>query len=61
MHNSSVLYLSDLIAQLQVIRTQYGDIQVWVTNGTPMGPRLVVEDMMQSNPNDPMTKVLMIE
>lgn len=61
MHNPSVLYLTDLIDQLQLIRAQHGDIQVWVTNGTPLSPRLVVNDMMPPNSNDPMQKVLMIE
>lgn len=55
------MYLSELIAQLQIIRVQHGDLAVWVKDGIPPSPTVTVQDMLAPNPNDPVEKVVWIE
>lgn len=53
--------LNEFIADLQTIRAQYGDIQIWVSSGSP--PLTVaVEDMYPNNPSahDQPEKVVLI-
>jgi hypothetical protein len=56
------MYLDDVIAQLQVIRAQYGDIEVWVEAGLP--PMSVSVKNMYSprpKPSETPKKVVWIE
>lgn len=55
------MYLSDFIAQLQVIRAQYGDLPVWVKDGVPPSPQATVQEMLAPNPNDLPEKIVFIE
>ena len=53
--------ISNLIAELQVILAQYGDLQVWMEHGGPTSPRPVVQEMFTQGLRQPPEKVVMIE
>lgn len=55
------MYLSEFIAQLQLIRAQHGDLQVWIKDGVPPSPIAIVQEMLPSNPNEPVEKIVFIE
>lgn len=55
------MYLSEFIAQLQIIRAPHGDIQVWVKDGVPPSPQASVQDMLPIRPSDPAEKIVWIE
>ena len=55
------MYLSEFIAQLQIIRAQHGDIQVWVKDGVPPSPHASIQDMLPIRPSDPAEKIVWIE
>lgn len=61
MDQPSVIYLDDLITQLQLIRAQYGDLQVWLAQGTPSSLRLSVQDVAPMDAREPLAKVVWIE
>ena len=53
--------LSKLIDDLQLLRAQYGDLQVWMENGGPTSPYPVVKEMFTQGLDQPTEKVVMIE
>ena len=42
------MHLDELIAQLQLLRAQYGDLPVWLSGSSPV--TVEVEDMYPTNP-----------
>ena len=54
--------LNEFIAALQNIRAAYGgDLQVWVLERSPVGPRAYVGDMESPDLSSPSEKVVFIE
>ena len=54
--------LNELIAQLQQIRAAHGgDLQVWVRDRSPVGPRAYVGEMNPPDFRSPPEKVVFVE
>lgn len=54
--------LNELIAALQQIRAAHGgDLQVWVLDRSPIGPRAFVGPMESPDMREPLEKVVYIE
>lgn len=54
--------LNEFIAQLQQLRAAHGgDLQVWVLESSPVGPRAYVGNMHPSDFRSPPQKVVYIE
>ncbi len=58
--NGACMYLDKFIADLQLVRAQYGDLPVWVNGSSPV--TVEVEDMYPTNPkpDDVPEKVVLI-
>jgi hypothetical protein len=54
------MYLDDLIAQLQVTRAQYGNLQVWLNPEPNFTVQVTVGDMLPQDRKNPPEKVLYI-
>ena len=54
--------LNEFIAELQQLRAAYGgDLQVWVLESSPVGPRAYLGEMESSDLRSPPEKVIYIE
>ena len=54
--------LNEFIAQLQQLRAAHGgDLQVWVLERSPVGPRAYVGDMHPADFQSPPEKVVYVE
>ena len=57
----SHMYITEFIAALQVIKAQYGDIQVIVPNQQSFRVQLTVVDQVDPSTAQPIAKVVMAE
>jgi hypothetical protein len=54
--------LDQFIAQLQTLRAQHGgDLQVWILEPSPVGPRAFVGELLDSDVRLPPDKVVYVE
>ena len=55
------MYITELVAQLQVLKAQYGDIQVIVKDQQSHDLHLTVIDEVDPRTLQPIAKVVMVE
>lgn len=55
------MYITELIAELQLLKAQYGDIQVTVTNQSSFRLNLAVVDELDPTTLQPTRKIIVAE